>query len=166
VSRSSPIAAASVSSPMGRRRTLVDDREQQRAVHLVEARLVDLQERERVARLARDAAAGAHLREVAYAAEEPVRDPRRAARAARDLRPAGGIERHVQMRRARENALELARGVEVEAERRAEAIAERRRQEAWRRRADEAEGLQRQLQRPRRRAPPHDEVEPKSSIAG
>src|SRR5207249_2257602 len=65
---------------------LVDDGEEQRAVHLVEARLVDVEEPERVPRdLTRDEPAGADLGEVAHPTEEAVRDPRRTTRAPGDL---------------------------------------------------------------------------------
>ena len=65
---------------------LVEHRAQQLAVHHVEARRVDVEHRERVVGdVARDLAVGAHLGEVAHAPQQPVDDPRRAARAARDL---------------------------------------------------------------------------------
>src|SRR5438477_4206224 len=141
---------------------LVDDGEKQRAIHLVEAGLVDVEESERVARDgARDPPLGAHLGEVAHAAQQPIRDPRGAARAAGELGGAVVVEGHAQdRRRAAEDALEVLAAVEVEPEGRAEAVAERRREQPRARgRADQAERLQRQFDQARRRSLPDHEVE-------
>ena len=82
---------------------LLEHRAQELAVHHVEARHVDVEHHERVVGdLARDLAFGAHLGEVAHAAQQPVRDPRRPARAARDLERAARVDRDV--RAARPNA--------------------------------------------------------------
>ena len=148
---------------------LVGDRAQQLARLAVEALLVDLEQLERLARdLGRDRALVAHLGDVAHAAEDAVRDARRAARAPRDL--LGGVGRDLDAedaRRAVHDRAELARVVVVEPERQAEAVAERRRQQARaRRRADERERRQVERERARGRALAHDDVERKSSSAG
>ena len=81
------MAAASAPTPTGPAAELVDDGEEELAVHLVEAVLVHLEERAGVARDGgRDHAFRPHLGEVAHAAEEAVRDARRAAAAPGDLR--------------------------------------------------------------------------------
>ena len=73
---------------------LLDDREQQLAVDLVEAVGVDLEQRQRVVGHRRgDGAVGAHLGEVAHAAQQAVRDARRAAAAAGDLAGAVVVDR-------------------------------------------------------------------------
>ena len=74
---------------------LVADGEQDVAVELVEAFVVDLEEVERgQADLARDDALVAHLGEVAHAPQQAVGDPRRAARAGRDLAGRLGVDGH------------------------------------------------------------------------
>ena len=104
----------------------------------------------------------AHLGDVADAAEDPVRDPRRSARPAGDL--VGGIAVDVDAEDPRapaDDRAELGGRVEVEPEREAEAVAQRRRQQAGaRRRADERE--RRQVERQRARGGPlaDDDVEP------
>ena len=83
---SSLMAAASVPTPTGPAAELVDDGEQQLAVDLVEAVLVHRQQRAGVAgHGGGDDARGADLGEVAHAAQQAVRDARRAPAAARDL---------------------------------------------------------------------------------
>src|SRR5207249_5584637 len=103
-------------------REAVDDGEQQRAVHLVEARLVDVEEAEPVARDdSVDLSLGPHLGEVAHAPEEPVRDARRAPRAAGDLGPAVVVEGRAQDGgRAAQDSLQVIGAVEVEPEGRPE----------------------------------------------
>src|SRR5206468_6017969 len=141
---------------------LVDDGEEEGAVHLIEPRLVDVEQGERIARDGpRDPPLGTHLGEVAHAAQQPVRDARRAARTARELGPTVLVEGDAEdRRRAAEDLLEILAPVKVEPERRAEAVAERRGEEARARRgADQAEGLERQLDRARGRPLADHEVE-------
>ena len=91
---------------------------------------------------------------VAHAAQQPVGDARRAARAARDLEAAVGVDRHLeQAGRAADDARELLGAVELEPRDDAEAVAQRIGQHAGaRRRADQRERLQLELDRARRRA--------------
>ena len=102
-----------------------------------------------------------HLGDVAHAAQDAVRDARRAARAARDL--LGGVVGDLDAedaRRAVDDRAELAGVVVVEPERHAEAVAQRRRQQAGaRRRADERERRQVERERARRGALAHDDVD-------
>src|SRR5256885_5118554 len=68
---------------------LLDDGLQDPAVHVVEPELVHVQPFQRfTGDRRRDLAPGAHLRVVAYPLQQPVRDARRAAAAAGDLREA------------------------------------------------------------------------------
>ena len=110
-----------------------------------------------------------HLGDVADAAQDPVRDPRRAARAAGDLlgRVVGDLDAE-DPRRAADDRRELARLVVVEPEGHAEAVAQRRRQQPGaRRRADERERRQVERQRARRRRPGRSMMSSrKSSSAG
>ena len=108
-----------------------------------------------------DRAVGAHLRVVAHAAQQPVGDARRAARAARDLARRVCVDRHAEdPRRSTHDLVDVALGVEVEAVDDAEARAQRRGQQPGaRRRADQREPLQRHLDRPRARPLPDDDVE-------
>ena len=77
---------ASVERPTGPPSNLCAIASQQLAVGALEALVVDLEELERLARdLVRDRALVPDLGDVADAAEDPVRDPRRSARAPRDL---------------------------------------------------------------------------------
>ena len=119
MSRSSPIDGRERVDADRPAAELVDDGREQRAVHLVEADLVDVEERQRVA-CDRPVmtAVGAHLGEVADAAQEPVRDARRAARAARDLGGALALERHRRGSRAERRRICSSSRlvVEVEAE--------------------------------------------------
>src|SRR5207248_2485072 len=72
--------------PYGPARELVDDRPEQLAIDLVEAVLVHLEQLQtRVRDLLRNFAGGADLRVIADAPQQPVRDPRRAARPPREL---------------------------------------------------------------------------------
>ena len=104
----------------------------------------------------------ADLGDVAHAAEDPVRDARRAARAPRDLDRRLGLDLDAEdARRAVDDRRELLRRVVVEAERHAEAVAKRRRQQARaRRRADQRERRKVERERPRRRPLTDDDVEP------
>jgi hypothetical protein len=88
---------------------LVDDRREERAVHGLEADVVDVEELERFAgHAATDDAVGAHVCEVADTTQQPVGDTRRASGAARDLRCAVAFERHREdPRRACKNFLEI-----------------------------------------------------------
>ena len=103
-----------------------------------------------------------HLRHVADAPEDPVRDPRRAAGAPGDLLGRVVLDLDAEdPGAAPDDRAELLRVVVVEAEREPEAVAERRRQEPRARgRADERERRQVERQRPRRRPLPDDDVEP------
>ena len=143
---------------------LADDRLEQRAVDALEAVLVDLQQLERLVRdLRRDHALVPHLGDVPDAAQDPVRDSRRAAGAPGDL--AGRLVRDLDRedpRRAADDARELLRSVVIESEGHAEAVAERRRQQARAcGRADEREGRQVERERAGRRALAHDDVDAK-----
>ena len=142
---------------------LLDDRAQQLAVEPLEAGLVDLEQLERLlGDLARDDAGVAHLGDVAHAPQDAVRDPRRAARAARDL--VGGVVSisTPRMRALRRTIAASSSGrVVVEPERQAEAVAQRRRQQPGaRRRADQRERRQVERERARRRPLADDDVEP------
>ena len=67
---------------------------QDREVDPVQAQRVDVEDREAVVGdVGRDGAVGPDLREVADAVQQPVRDPRGAAGAARDLARAGRFDR-------------------------------------------------------------------------
>ena len=104
----------------------------------------------------------AHLGDVANAAEDPVRDPRRAARPPGDLVGGVGLDLDIEdPRAAAHDRGELDRRVVVEPEREPEAVAERRRQQPRaRRRADERERRQVERERPRGRPLADDDVEP------
>jgi hypothetical protein len=101
-----------------------------------------------------DAAVALDLGVVAHAAQQPVGDARRAARAARDLQRAGGVDGHVQQpRRARDDARQLLGRVELQPRHDAEAVAQRVGQHAGARGgAHQREGLQVELDAARRRA--------------
>ena len=103
-----------------------------------------------------------HLGDVANAAEDPVRDPRRAARAARDLlgRVVGDLDAE-DPRGAPHDRRELLVVVVAEPEGHPEAVAERRRQQpASRRGADERERRQVERERACSRPLADDDVEP------
>ena len=69
---------------------LLDDRPDERDVHLVEAELVDLEDGQRLACDGHvDVSVAAHLGEIPDPAQEPVRDARGSAGASRDLLRAG-----------------------------------------------------------------------------
>ena len=104
---------------------LVDDRAQEFPVHHVEASEVDVEHRERVVGDgARDCAIGAHLGEVADAAQQPVDDSRCAARAAGDLQCAVGFDRDLEEARGLRDYLRQFRwSIELEARDDAEAVA-------------------------------------------
>src|SRR5262249_35146230 len=128
--------------PGGTAVVVLDQGAEDLAVDLVEAVLVDLEEREATARgFAVDGLRPVHLREVAHAAQQPVGDARRAAAAPRDLERALGVDGDAQQRRrARDDARELLGRIEVEAVDDAETLAQRRGDETRaRRRADEGE---------------------------
>src|SRR5439155_3244373 len=142
---------------------LADDRAEQLAVHVLEPLLVDREQRERLACDGRrDRAIVLHLRDVADAFEDAVRDARRPTRAPRDLVCCVLLDLDVEDARAPpDDRAEIARLVVIETERHAEAVAQRRRQQAGaRRRADKRERRQIERQRARRRALPDDDVQP------
>ena len=142
---------------------LVRDRPQELAVDALEAGLVHLEELERLPRdRERDDARVADLRDVADAAQDAVRDARRAARPRRDLVGRAVLDLDSEdPRRARDDRGELGGLVVAEPERHPEAVAERRRQEARaRRRADEGERRQVERERPRPGPLADDDVEP------
>ena len=95
---------------------------------------------------------GFHLRIIAHAAQQPVGDARRAARAACDFPSACRVDLDLeQLRRALHDARELLGVVELEPRHDAEAVAQRIGQHAGaRRRADQREGRQIELHRARR----------------
>ena len=79
VSGASPTATASVPRPTARPANVRHSAVEDRPVDLVEAELVDLEQRERVAGdRGVDATVGAHLRVVAHPLQQPVGDARRA----------------------------------------------------------------------------------------
>ena len=148
------MAAARLFSPTGPPANLSMIVAQQPAIGLVEAVRVHLEQLQRVvADRAGDAPVGAHLREVADAAQQPVGDARRAARPARDLARRLRRDLHAQnARRPRDDLGEIGLVVEVEAVHDAEPRSQRRRQQPRaRRRANQRERLHRQLDRPRAR---------------
>ena len=102
-------------------------RVEDRPVDLVEAELVDLEQRERVAcDVGGDPAVGAHLGVVAHPLQQPVRDAGRSPGAARDLVGAVGLELDAEDRRdPAEDRGELVVRVVVEAGDEAEAVAQR-----------------------------------------
>ena len=104
----------------------------------------------------------ADLGDVAHAPQDPVRDARRAARAAGDLLGRLVLDLHAQdPRRAANDAREILGAVVVEPVRHAEAVAERRREEAGAgRRADERERRQVERERARGRPLADDDVQP------
>ena len=111
-------------------------------VELVQALGVDLEQLEAAARdVARDPPVVAHLREVAHPPKEPVRDPRRPARAAGDLVRAVVVDptSRIPAERAHDPAEVLARVV-VQPRREPEPLAQRKRDPARARRgADQRE---------------------------
>src|SRR5262249_1460297 len=102
-----------------------------------------------------------HLGHVTHATQDAVRDPRRAARAARDL--VSGVYLDLDAEDARapaDDRRQLLRVVVVEPEGEAEAVAERRRQKAGPcGRGDERERRQGERQWARRRPLAHDDGE-------
>ena len=141
----------------------LDHAAQELAVEALEPDRVDLEQRQRLlGDRGRDDSLVTHLGDVAHAAQDAVRDPRRAARAARDelCRVVGDLDAE-DAGRAAHDRRELDRAVVVEPEREAEAVAQRRRQQPGaRRRADQGERRQVERQRARSRALPDDDVEP------
>ena len=131
-------------------------------VALVEAELVDPQERQRfIGDRFGDHALGAHLGVVAHASEQAVGDARGAAGTARKHLPAGGFERHVECAGAAfEDLFEFAGAVEVEPLDHPEAIAQRRREQRQARGcADQGEAAERQAHAARRGAAADHHVE-------
>src|SRR5262249_24280260 len=98
-------------------RELLDHREQELAVHEVEAERVDVEHAQRRLRhRTRDRAVGLDLRVVAHAPQKAVRDARRAARAPRDLGRPAVAEPHLEdARRAPHDPRELLLGIELQA---------------------------------------------------
>ena len=139
------------------------DRLEQLAIHPLEPLLVDLVELQGLAGdVGGDRALVPHFGDVAHAPEDPVGDPRRAARARRDL--VGRVVRDLDLedpRRAPDDRRQLAGVVVPEPERHPEPVAERRRQEPRAgRRADERERREVERQGPRGGALAEDDVEP------
>ena len=161
-SRSSLSAAARLPTPDRPAAELLDDRQQQPAVDLVESVPVHLEHLQRPSATSlRDAAVGAHLRVVAHPAQQPVRHARRAARARGHLRGRLALDRHAEdARRPQHDLLDVLLGVEVEPQHDPEARAQRRRQQPGpRRRADQRERLHRNLHRSRARPLADHDVE-------
>ena len=104
---------------------------------------------------------GAHLGEVAHAAQQAVGDARRAARAAGDLARPRRLDRDVELRApSGARSRPAPRRVEVEPQADAETVAQRRAEQSGaRRRADQRERLQVELDRARRRALPDHDVD-------
>jgi hypothetical protein len=155
VSRSSPIAVGDVVEADRAAVEAMDDGVEELSVHDVEPVQVDVEHHQRAVgdRLG-DRAVALHVGEVADAPQQPVGDPRRAARAARDLAApsssSGDVE---QPRRAADDLRQLVGAVELEPRDDAEAVAQRVGEHAGaRRRADQRERLQLELDRARRRA--------------
>ena len=162
VSASSPTACARLSSADRAAAELLDHREQQLAVHHVEAEHVDVEHLERRVgdRLGHDAV-GLDLRIVAHPAQQPVRYARRAARATRNLRRAVVFERDLQQAcGALHDFRQLLFAVELEPRDDAEAVAQRVGEHAGARGgAGERERRQVELDRARRRPLADHDVE-------
>src|SRR5688572_21253406 len=131
---------------------LVDDRPQQIAIDLVESLIVDLEQLQGIVRHVHgNPTLRPDLGEVADSTKQTVRDPWRAARAAREL--AGGVlvEWNAENTgRAAHNLLDVTNSVEVQAVHDAETGAQRSRQQSGTGRgADQGELLQRNLHRSR-----------------
>jgi hypothetical protein len=134
---------------------LVDDGAEQLAVHQVQSEAIHVQHGQcGVGHRARDGTVCLHLCVVAAAAQQAIRDTRRAARAARDFDAAGVIHRTVeQPRRASHDQRQFVGGVELEPGDDAEAVAQRIGQHAGARRCtDQRERRQVELDRTRSRA--------------
>src|SRR5690606_24541103 len=105
----------------------LDDRQEELAVHRIETVRIDLEQihcRFRDRRV--DPSVRLDLRIVPHAPDEPVGDPRGAARAGGDLPRAPRIDRQIQdARRAPRDLRELLDAVEVEVLRDAESVAQR-----------------------------------------
>ena len=108
-----------------------------------------------------DGAVRLHLRVVAHATQQPVRDARRAARSAGDLLRALGSDRHPEhLRRVFDDALQFLRRVVVEMVDDPEALAQRRgEQPCAGRRADQRELLEVDLDGLGVRAAIHHEID-------
>src|SRR4051794_37116822 len=141
----------------------LDDAAQKLAVEALEPHRVDLEQREGLfGHRRRDDALVAHLRDIAYAPQDAVRDPRRPPRAAGDElgRVVPDLDAE-DARRATHDRGQLHGVVVVEAKRQTEPVAERRRQQAGpRRRPDQRERRQVEREGPRGRPLPDDDVEP------
>ena len=163
VSVSSPSATARVESADGAAAELERDRLEQLAVDPLEALRVDLVKLECLpSDVGRDRALVPHLGDVPDAPEDPVGDPRRAARTRGDL--VGSVVGDLDAEdpgRASHDRRQLPGVVVAEAKRHSEAVAEWCRQEPGaRRRPDERERRQVERQRARRGALAEDDVEP------
>ena len=111
--------------------------------------------------LARDDAVVVDVRKVAHAAQHPVRDARRPARARRDLQRALRVDLDAeQRRRARHDPRQLFLRIKLQTELNAEAVAQRAGQlPRARRRADEREARQIEPDGIGRRALADDDVD-------
>src|SRR3989441_2098810 len=142
---------------------LVHDRGEQLAVDPLEALRVDLEQIEGLGGdLGSDRTLVAHLGHVADAAQDAVRDPRRAARPAGDLRRGlvGDLDPE-DVGRAEDDPPQLLGLVIAQAEGHSEAVAQRCGQQSGAgRRADEREARQVEAQRPGGRALADDDVDP------
>src|SRR5262249_45943626 len=131
-------------------------------VHGVETSSVDLERAQRtVSGRAVDRGCAADKRKVAHAPQQPSRDARRAAGAARDLVGAVGVDADAEQTGAAvDNLFELRLRIEVEPDRDAEAVAQRVGEKAGAGGgADQREPRQIDLDRARRRALADDQVE-------
>ena len=131
-------------------------------VQAVQAQLVDLELGERpIGDRGVDLGACRHRGEVAHPAQQPARDPRRAAGAPRDLDRAVPGQRQAEDRgAAHDDRLELGVIVEMQAREDAEAVAQRRGQQAGAGgRADQGERRQVDPHRARRRPLADHQVE-------
>src|SRR6476620_6154762 len=127
---------------------------EQFAIHDVETGRIDIEHCERgIGNLARNEPARFHLRVIANAPQQPVRNAWRASRATGDLLRSGTVHLHLQQaRRALHDTRKLITRVELETCDDAEAVAQRVREHAGSRRsADQRERLQLELHGTRRR---------------
>src|SRR5262245_41517531 len=134
---------------------LLHHRAEELAIHDVQADRVDVEHRERrVGHVAGDHALRLHLRVVAHAPQQAVRDARGAAGAGGNLeRALGGDLDREELGRAVHDPPDLLGGVELEPGDDAEAVAQRIGEHPGaRRRADERERREVELHRARRRA--------------
>src|SRR5437762_2635691 len=147
--------------PDGPAVVLPDDGEQEVAVEVVEALFVHTFERQRFARDAGgDGGNRFDLGVVANAAQEPVRDAGRAARAPGNFDGSGFVQRGGEnLRRALDDFLQVLDGVEIQMIKKAEAIPQGAREAPGARRgAEKREPLERHVNRLREHAFVHDEI--------